>query len=486
MNDGYHIEAFKSNSTFTNGYISTVKKNSLQDFNINNLTLAGIIPQAQGLSKNQAKILECAANPYLLTNQRILLGYIYKNNGVIKAMIDAPVDDAFRGGVNIILDPEEGFTDREIKMVEKYLRKQEVLRAYAQAEKWARLFGGAGLIIEVVGQEPSTEFDIDKLPIGAKINFYPADLWELNTIAPYQYGEEKPYIPERQYKTPYLFYGDKLHKSRVIKMIGVEAPSQLRSVLRGWGLSMLENMTDALANYYELNDLTSNYIDQGKIDIYKIAGLNDAMMLENGMETLVAKMQAANMTKNINNGITIDMEDDFKQKQITFSGLPELREQNRIEMGAATRLPLTKTYGISSPSFNTGEDTLENYNGMIESSIRTPAQYKLIEPIQIAFQVLFGRYPKDIEITFQTLRILNSVEEQDLKSKYLDGLIRVYDRGGLTFKDLIEQINEANIFELKIDPNKKPTEKDFPLPPPQKPVLDQQGDDSKERNKLGK
>ena len=71
MNDGYHIEAFKSNSTFTNGYISTVKKNSLQDFNINNLTLAGIIPQAQGLSKNQAKILECAANPYLLTNQRI-------------------------------------------------------------------------------------------------------------------------------------------------------------------------------------------------------------------------------------------------------------------------------------------------------------------------------------------------------------------------------------------------------------------------------
>ena len=474
------ITAYKNNTPTP----PALRKNSLDNMNLNNTNLNGVFPGVQGITKNQRLVLEAAANPLLISNQRQLLSYIYKNVGVVAAMIDAPVDDAFRGGI-IITEDDPDFDADKIKQIQRELKNQAILRTYIQAEKWARLFGGAGIIIEVVGQDPAEEFDINKLKKGDKVNFYAADLWELNTTSSGVYGEEKPYLDNGANDCPYVFWGQPLHKSRVIKIQGKEAPSQLRLILRGWGMSMLESMIDPLANYYELNNLTSNYIDQAKIDVFKFTGLNDALAMDNGIQTLWAKASAANMSKSINNGLMIDSEDDYIAKQTTFAGISDLREQNRIELGASTRLPLTKTYGISSPSFNNGEDGQENYAGMVESTIRAPSEFNLIKIVQILCQITFGTYPSGINIKFPPLRILGLKEEQDQKSKALDGFVRMYDRGLITPKVFKELCNAAGITPIKLDPMETPKTEDFPEPPAQKPTLDLYGDDSKERNKLG-
>ena len=182
--------------------------------------------------------------------------------------------------------------------------------------------------------------------------------------------------------------------------------------------------------------------------------------------------------------MVIDTVDEFIQKQISFAGIPELREQNRIELGASTKIPLIKTYGISSPSFNNGEDGQENYIGMIESTIRTPSVFNLIQIVQILFQVKFGSYPKGLDVKFHPLRVLGSKEEQDLKSTKLDGYLRMYDRGLIGKDTFIELCNASGLTPFPLDPKAKAT--DLPEPPPQKPTLDLYGDDSKERNKLGK
>lgn len=463
-----------------------VKKNSIIDINagtLNNLNLGAVIPQQQSLSKNQETVILNAANPFLISNNRVALGYIYKNSGVIRAMINQPVDDAFRNGI-IIKTKDAGFTEEQTAEIQYDIKNQSVMRTYTQGEKWARLFGGAGIIIDVEGDKnPALPFHIDQLKKGQRVSFYAADLWELNTTSSDVYGEQKPYIDDlTESSAPYVFYGKKLHKSRVIRLVGEEAPSQLRSTLKGWGMSLVESMIDPLANYYELNNLTSNYIEQGKIDVFKILGLNDALAMENGAQAVMAKAAVANMLKGLNNGLVIDKEDDFTQKQISMAGVPELREQNRIELGASTRMPLTKTYGISSPSFNNGEDGQENYNGMVESTIRTPSEFKWVKIVQIMYQLRFGKYPKNIDISFHPLRVLSSKEEAELKSTKLDGLIRVYDRGLIGKDEFLRQLNAIQNLPLLIDPEQPIGE--AVLPPPEKPKLDLYGDDSKERNKL--
>lgn len=466
-----------------------VKKNAFADFNsnnlnLNNLNLNGIIPQQQNLTKAQQIVINYAANPFLISNNKMALSYIYKNSGVIQSMIDQPVDDCFRGGITITIN-DERFGAKEVEKIQYDLENESVIRTYANGERWARLFGGAGIIIDVEGDNPATPFSVDKLKKGQRVAFYAADLWELNTVSSGQVGgEDKPYIDDMasEKETPYVFYGKRLHKTRVIKVIGKEATSQIRSILKGWGMSMIECMIDPLSNYYELNNMTSNYIDQAKIDIFKYSGFNDAMELENGAETILAKATLANMLKGINNGLVLDSEDDYTQKQISMSGVPELREQNRIEMGAATRINQVKIYGTSSPSFNSGEDVQENYNGMIESTLREPSKFKLIKIVQIMFQLRYGAYPDEIKIGFKPLRTLNSKEEQDLKSTKLDGAIRMYDRGLLSKEDFLKTVNYDNILPFKVDPSAAIGE--LPTPPPAKPVLDLYGDDSKERNKL--
>jgi len=70
----------------------------------------------------------------------------------------------------------------------------------------------------------------------------------------------------------------------------------------------------------------------------------------------------------------MDMKDDYEQKQITFTGLSDVLSQIRYGIAADVKMPMAKLFGMSASGFNSGEDDIENYNAMIESSVRRPEQ----------------------------------------------------------------------------------------------------------------
>src|ERR1700693_456497 len=65
-------------------------------------------------------------NAYMpLTLNRILLTYTYMTHGIIQTVINQPVEDAFRGGVDLKsdeLDPDD------IKDFQQYLKDNEVIK----------------------------------------------------------------------------------------------------------------------------------------------------------------------------------------------------------------------------------------------------------------------------------------------------------------------------------------------------------------------
>lgn len=480
---------------------SKVKSNSLSDLTYpNNFTLAGILPTNTGYTVDALTVIEASTQPYLFSNNYWVLNYLYKNDGIVQTFIDQPVEDAFRGGI-IVDTSDEEFSAPEIQEVYDWIDENGLLKTYCLAEKWSRLFGGGAVIVSN-GKKLDTDFDINKVEKGASIQFSDANLWDLGERETNQYYKGlntdattgkglfsfdtklKPFKPDPKDKAPYYFYGQNLSASRVVIVMGKEAPTQLRVFFRGWGMSVIERIIRPLANFYKLNDLMANYIDQAKIDIFKFVGLNDAFMDDGGAAAVKTKVAIAGIMKGIGNGMALDKEDDFIQKQISFTGVPEFKEQNRIELASALQFPVNKLWGTGSKAFSSGEDDIENYNAMIESTIREPSKIKLVPLVKLAFQVVHGRYPKKLRIKFHSLRMLSAPEEASMKATRLDTILRLYDRGIINKDEVIKQANAAQVLPNEV--NAKDQTDDFPLLPPDKPKLDLYGDDSRERNKLFK
>jgi phage-related protein (TIGR01555 family) len=472
------------------------RNNSLSELSVpNNFSVP--LPVNTNYSTDAITVIQAASQPYLFSNNYWVLNYLYKNEGIVQTFVDLPVEDAFRGGFQIDTSDKE-FNSKELKKVYDWIESSNVMEVFQNTKKWARLFGGGGMIISD-GRSLSTEFKIENIKKGDKIQFIDANLWDLNETQPYavwngttkitEFNEETKPINKFDRKTqcPYYWNGQKVHRSRVLRMEGKVAPTQLRRLLRGWGMSVVEKLIRPLANYYKLNDMTANYIDQAKIDIFKFAGLNEAFESEAGAAAVQTKATIAALMKGLNNGLALDSEDDYIQRQINFNGLPELKEQNRIELASALQFPVSKLFGTGSKGFSSGEDDLENYNSMIESTIRNGSTRSELKTIaEIGCMVCFGKLPEEvIRIIFNPLRVLTPLEDANLKNLQADLLIRFGDRQWLTPKQVMEQANILRLTPLEVDINEVPAE----TPPQPEPIHskatdDAYGDDSKQRNKL--
>lgn len=145
----------------------------------------------------------------------------------------------------------------------------------------------------------------------------------------------------------------------------------MRNRFRGWGMSELEKLMRSLNQYLKNQDLIFELLDEAKIDVYKIKGFNAALLNSAGTQNVAKRIQSANMIKNYQSALTMDLEDEYEQKQITFTGLAEMLVQIRQGIAADLKMPVTKLFGISAAGFNSGEDDIENYNAMIEGEIRS-------------------------------------------------------------------------------------------------------------------
>ena len=379
----------------------------------------------------------------LLSNHRQTLSEMYVEHGIVQTLVDQPVDDAFSSGFDIITDQ---LSQEEKEEVLVYLEKNKVTAVIKQAMKWARLYGGGAVII-LTKQDPSKPLNLDRIYDFSDVRFKSADMWELyNDAQNLQNGEN----PLEDDKTEfYNYYGIKVHKSRVLIVSGKEAPAFIRPRLRGWGMSELERLVRSLNQYLKNQDVVFELLDEAKVDVYGVQGMNSALLSATGTNKIAQRIQMANQLKNYQNAITMDAEDTYEQKQMSFSGLDGMLVQIRQGVAADLKMPVTKLFGVSSAGFNSGEDDIENYNSMIESEIRAKSKYIVIEAISIVCKKLFDFIPDDLMIEFSPLRILSAEQQENVKDKQFERIMRSYDRGLISAKEAKEAINAKNLLPIE-------------------------------------
>ena len=412
--------------------------NSLTDF------VAGI-----GANLSQADSLKYNNRYSSITLDRATVSQTYLEHGVIQVLIDQPVDDAFRGGI-ILKIPE--ISQEEINDVMHFIDMNEIVETYSRALKWSRLFGGAGIIINT-GQDLKKPISLNSINEKTPLAFHPVDRWELSytpngfeTLD--QFAEYKS-----KSETPYNYYGHVVHKSNVIKLKNKEAPSLIRGQFGGWGVSELEKIQRSYNQYMKHQNVSYELLDEAKVDVFKVNGFNSQITTQSGTQKTIARFSNAAKIKNYQNAVVLDKDDDYEQKQVSFSGLAEILTQIRMQLACDLRMPITKLFGISASGFNSGEDDIENYNCMIESEIRSKCKSGLIKIISICCKKVLGYIPENIDFEYHPLRILTHKDESMIKTEALNRVVTSLQNGLCTSEKAVELLNNENVFSIELDPN---------------------------------
>ena len=387
---------------------------------------------------------------YAISNLRQLLSQIYFEHGIVQTLVDQPVDDAFRAG----FEPKSSQLDGDdIEKLMIYAKRNKVIHSIMQGAKWGRLYGGGGVILHS-NQNPEKPLNLNAITEDTPLEFRAVDMWELyftaqNTTGNLEVGGE----PGSNANDYYDYYGHQVHESRVFRIIGKEAPSFIKPRLRGWGMSELERLVRSLNQYLKNQDVIFALLDEAKVDVFRIKGYNNALLNEAGTNGITKRVQFANQIKDYNNALTMDVQDEYEQKQIAFTGLAEVLLQIRQGIAADLKMPMTKLFGISAAGFNSGEDDIENYNSMIEGEIRQKIEWVVVDCLNICCQKLFGFVPDDLMISWNPLRILNAKEEEEVKDSQFARVTAAYSLGLASDKEAKEAINKDSLLGVEVDAN---------------------------------
>lgn len=368
------------------------------------------------------------------------LTYRYSTDGIFKTMIRQPVLDALRNGIRI---KSSYFNQYDIDTFNYHINEKNLLNTLKELFVYNRLYGGAGLIIEIEDADITEPLSLQDIYKGDKITYYAVSRWELNNTI-----KQQGYLLASDIDNIF-FNGQKIHKDRIVLLKGDDAPFFVRNILGGWGLSVAEPLI-APSNIYEKSiNLVYQLLDQAKIDIYNIEGLKDTLAQGNDNQ-IIDHLQLTNILKNFQNALVLDKNDQYNQRQLNMMGIIDIIKELKLDICSAVKIPAVILWGMSPAGFSNGEFDLKQYYANIESELRTQLKYIILKILKIECKSIFGDIPKDLDFEYYPLLIQTEEQMQKNKEKEFLRLKELYQLNLITKKEFFNVLNTTGLFTERV------------------------------------
>ncbi|MHC5307521.1 anti-CBASS protein Acb1 family protein [Bartonella sp. LJL80] len=321
----------------------------------------------------------------------------YRFSTWFKKIVTVPAKDATRQGRTWKAEKEQ------VTAIEAVEKKHGVLKKVQQAIIWQRLYGGAVMVIGGLTGSNEEELQLDTVGKSA--------LKSITVLSKEQIGYSNlisdPFSP--WYGKPHSWtintndgQSVNLHPSRVILFNGDKVASNNNTTL--WGDSIWAHMRDSVTASDAGASVIAALMKEAKVDIYGLPDMIGMMADGEGEQAIMKRFMMTNVLKSVTNSVIKDAEDTWDQKQINFSGLPDVMTTLLTIMAGAADIPVTRLIGKSASGLAaTGEHDLVNYYDNIRSMQEmeiTPAIETLDE---IIIRSALGSRPDEIHYEWDSL-----------------------------------------------------------------------------------
>ncbi|NIV93804.1 DUF1073 domain-containing protein [candidate division KSB1 bacterium] len=375
------------------------------------------------------------------------LSTIYREDWLAGKIVDIPVDDMtrkWRSFSSPSLSPEQ--LD-DLKQAEKDLK---IKALFNETEKWARLYGGAGIIIGVDGAgEMNEPLELESIREGSLKYLISVDRWDL---IPCEVNTTDPSKPDFRIPQSYTLYGGKtrIHHTRVLHFDGLILPWRERQKENYWGQSIVQRVYDAVVNASSTAQSVNSLVYESKIDVVSVKNLFRQLSSKGGESAIIERFINGDAIKSINNMLLIDSdEESYEQKQLTFAGLSDLMLRFLNIAAAAADIPATRLLGESAPGLNaTGTEQTRQYYDMVNSNQVSKFGPQLDYLDQIWVRSTIGAIPDDWSFEFNSLWQTTDTEQADIDLKNSQRDKNHMEMGNVTSSMVATDLKEKGTYQI--------------------------------------
>lgn len=310
-------------------------------------------------------------NPENFTDDMELL-HLYEGNGLFTKIIDRPSEEAVKHGFDIDFGSDE---------ISEYVDDQlDVLcfeDKFATAEKWARLYGGAVIVMladDGRGLEEPLDWknvrSIEELRVFERAIVQPdyTSMYRFHLLDSARPG--RPYDEPEYYQITSMYGYFTVHRSRCLVFRNGRLPEQTSSAIyRYWGIPEYVKIKRALRECITSHENGVKLLERCVQAIYKMKNLSTMLGTDDGENNVLRRLQVIDMARSILNSIAIDTDgEEYSFESITMAGVKDILDATCNMLSAVTDIPQTILFGRSPAGMNaTGENDMENYYNMVEN-----------------------------------------------------------------------------------------------------------------------
>ena len=374
---------------------------------------------------------------------------LYRSHWVVRRIIDVIPEDMVKNGYTI----KSQINPNKLQEIEATIRRTRSDQAIVRGLKWGRLYGGAGALIMIDGQEDQLDqpLELDQVMPGSYRGLLVLDRWSgimpddpliMDTADP-EYGRPDTYT----ITSDVMERGIHVHHSRIIRFMGRPLPYLEELAENYWGASEIEHVYDELRKRDNVSWNIAMLTFMANLRVMKMEGMGQILATGNqrAQEDLYNTVQAMNAMMNNNSIQIIGENDNYESHQYTFGGLGEVYDRFMMDLAGAAETPVTKLFGRSPAGMNaTGESDMQNYYDTIEEKQENelrPVYDKLLPIIMIS---TLGGVPDDFNYDFNPVRRAPEEEMADLASKNTDSVTKAFQAGLISQRVALKELRQQS------------------------------------------
>jgi hypothetical protein len=362
---------------------------------------------------------------------------LFRNHWISRRIVEVPAQDMVKAWPTMTSDIEP----KDITRINRALRKTNTKNNILTGLTWGRLFGGAGGLMVIDGQENELDqpLDLESVKIGAYKGVIPFDRWAgihpsgdvcTDINRPLDFGK-----PETYDVTPAGGTSFQVHSSRVLRFLGPTVPTPEVEAQSWWGISVLEpsyesitmldnTMWNILSLTFRANLLGMKFPELAQM----LSGLGSSQMATQKFEQ---RMTALNHLMSNNSLIPLPADGSIESTQFSFGGLGEIFQLFQLNLAGAAQMPVTRLFGRTYNGLGQAGDGDEK---IYEEKISTDQATYLLPQLEKLYPVVcmseLGEVPDDLDLLCPSIRVLDEKDKAELAKAVAD-TTTVYLNGGI-------------------------------------------------------
>lgn len=347
---------------------------------------------------------------------------LYEGNGLFSKIIDTPAEEALKHGFDLNLK-----SDELNAFVEDALDDLEWEEKAATAIKWARLYGGA-LIVMLIDDGRGLEEPVDWEHIRSidELRVYERSIVQPDYASLYQQdyggkgvGNRVSKFGQPEYYYVSSIYGSfKVHESRCLVFRNGVLPEQTsNATYLFWGMPEYVRIRRALRETVTAHTDSVKLLERSVQAIYSMKGLASLLTTDDGENQVLKRLQLVDTSRGLLNSIAIDSEgEQYDFKTFQFSGVKDVIDATCNMLSALTNIPQTILFGRSPAGMNaTGDSDFESYYNFVEKIQRLMLKRNLRILLDVVFRagIASGDVAEepDYKLEFKPLWSLSDTEQ---------------------------------------------------------------------------